>query len=201
MKKNRSIVGAVLLGIVALAITGCSQLPQEKLDAANLGLQEAATSGAEVYATESYMTLKDSLNAALESIETQKSKFMKSYSEAETKLDGVIAYAAEVKKQTEVNKETMRTEIATAITDIKTLLDENKQLIIDAPKGKEGTAALIAIKSELTTIETTVAESETMMKTDQLMPAKEKAMAAKEKATSINTELKSVIAKYKAARR
>ena len=201
MKKINLLAGPVLLGIAVLAMTSCSSVPQEKIDAANLGINDAKAAGAGLYATSSFNALQDSLSAAMENIEVQNSKFFKSYKEAEAMLDGVISYSAIVKTETEANKEALKAEIAVLIADIRSLIEENNQLTTQAPKGKEGTAAIMAIKGEISTLETVATESETLLNAGDLIAAKEKTSAAKEKATAINTELKDVIAKYSAAKR
>ncbi len=92
----------------------------------------------------------------------------------------------------------MKAEIQTTIADAQALIESNRNLILEAPRGKEGTSALEAIKQELNTIETTITEANTMLESGDYIATLDKAKAAKEKASSINAELTEVIAKYKA---
>ena len=66
-----------------------------------------------------------------------------------------------------------------------------------APRGKEGAAVLEQIKTEMATIEASVAEAQALYDKGSYMDASNKVKAANESATGINTELKDAIAKVK----
>ena len=195
--KKRFFAGIAAIGFTALLFTSCTKLPQAEIDAANAAVEEAKTAGADVYVPDTYVALQDSLNGAMVSIESQKSKFIKNYSDSKEHLTGVTQFAGEVKQQAETRKEELKVEIQNAIAEVKTLIDANRQLILDAPKGKEGTSALVAIKGEIDAIETSINETSTLFESGEYLASLDKANAAKDKATSINTELTQVIAKYK----
>jgi hypothetical protein len=109
--------------------------------------------------------------------------------------------AENVKQQTEVKKEEMKAEIQTLMTETQTLIESNKQLIAQAPKGKEGAAALLAIQGENEALENALTEAKTLLETGDYMATLDKVKATKEKATAINTELTEVIAKFMAKSR
>ncbi|MFT6866184.1 MAG: hypothetical protein ACJA08_001013 [Cyclobacteriaceae bacterium] len=203
MKKNKLITGAVLLGIATLTLTGCSEIPQEKIDAANVAIQGAKDSGASNYASNEFIALQDSMKSALASIEEENSKFFlfKNYDAPTKKLESVVVYAGEVAVLAEAKKEALKKEILVAINEINILIEENNQLIAAAPKGKEGDSALMAIKGELETIQVTVTESNGLLQRGELLASLEKAKAAKDKSIAINTELTDVISKYKGAKK
>ena len=196
--KNKIFIGITILGLSALLLTSCSKVPQTEIDAANAAVEQAKAAGADVYVHENYVVLEDSLKGVMVSIELQKSKFIKNFSTAKEHLDGVAQFAGEVKQQAETRKEELKVEIQNTISEIKNLIDVNRKLILEAPKGKGGTSALVAIKGEIDAIETSVNEINTAFETGDYPSVLDKAKAAKEKATSINTELSGVIAKYKA---
>jgi len=77
------------------------------------------------------------------------------------------------------------------------LVEQAKQLTTKAPRGKEGAAAVEAIKTEIGVVETTAAEAAALSQQGNLMGSLDKLKAAKEKVTAINAELEGVIAKYK----
>jgi len=195
--KNRFFASIAFLGLTALLLTSCSKVPQAEMDAANAAIEQAKTAGADVYVHENFVMLQDSLNSVMVSIESQKSKFINNYSTAKEHLNGVTQLAGEVKQQAETRKEELKLEIQNAIVEVKTLIETNRQLILEAPKGKEGTSAVVAIKGEIDGIETSINETSTMFETGDYLATLDKAKAAKEKATSINTELTDIIAKYK----
>jgi hypothetical protein len=196
--KNRLLTVIVLTGFTTLLFTGCSKVPQAEIDAANASIEQARASGADVYVPEDFMVLQDSLSNAMVIIESQKSKLIKNYSEAKEHLAGVTQFAGEVRQQAEARKEALKTEIQNTIAEAKKLVESDKQLILEAPRGKEGTTALMAIKGEIDAVESSLNETSAMLETGDLLAALDKANAAREKAASINTELSEVIAKYKA---
>ena len=85
--------------------------------------------------------------------------------------------------------------------EVKKLIETNKQLISEAPKGKEGATALMAIKGELSVVETSLGEAEAYFQKEEYLTSLDIVKSAKDKATALNEELSGVIAKYKASRR
>jgi len=197
--KNRFLVSLTTLMLTALIFTGCTQLPQTEIDAANAAIEEARVAGAEIYLHESFVSLQDSLNVVMLNMESEQSKFMKNYTIVKEQLAGVVQYAQEVKLSAEVRKEEMNAEVLKAISEVQELVAANRQLILDAPKGKEGTSALDAISAELAAVEVAIDEVNTAVEAADFMAAFDKIFAAKEKAASINTELTEVISKYMAS--
>ena len=200
MKKNKLISGVALLGIAALTLTGCSKLPQEKIDAANVAIKGAQVSGAESYTANEFIALQDSMKSALVSIEEQNSKFLKNYDIPTKKLESVVSYASVVTALAESKKEALKAEILASINEIKALIEENTTLIAAAPMGKEGATALMAITGELETIQVTVTESNVLLERGEFFASLEKANAGKDKSLAINAELKAVISKFKSAK-
>ena len=196
--KLRIFLGIAILGFSTLMLTSCSSVPQAEIDTAKAAIELAKAAGADDYVHESFVALQDSLNGVMVNIESEKSKLIKNYSSAKEQLAGVTQYAGEVKQEAETQKEELMVEIKTTIAEVYALIETNRQLILDAPKGKEGTSALVAIKGEIDAIETSINETSTMFETGDYLATHDKAMAAMEKAISINTELSDVIAKYKA---
>ncbi|MEZ5072173.1 MAG: hypothetical protein R2751_14740 [Bacteroidales bacterium] len=172
-------------------------MPQTEIDAANAAIEQTKTAGADVYVHESFVALQDSMNHVMVRLEGQKSKFIKNYGTSKEELAAVTRYAADVQQQTEARKEELKVEIQNTIAEVKTLIESNRQLILEAPKGKEGTSALVAIKGEVDAIETAINETSTLFETGEYLATLDKAVAAKEKANAINLELTEVIAKYK----
>lgn len=196
--KNKFFASIALLGLTTLLLTSCSKVPQVEIDAANAAIEQARLAGADVYVHENFVALQDSMNVAMVKIESQKSKFFKKYSDAKEQLVSVAQLAAQVKQQTEARIEELKMEIQNTIDEVKSLIEANRQLILEAPKGKEGVSALVAIKGEVDAIEVSLNETVAMFETGDYLATLDKANAAKEKATSINTELTDVIAKFKA---
>lgn len=186
---------------VAVLFSSCGKVPQAEIDAAFAALDSAKTAGADVYLAEDFAALQDSMKAITESVEAQKSKFFASYGDIKAKLASVNEQAVAAVAKTEARKEEVKQEIATLQSEVTTLQTQNNELVAKAPKGKEGKAALEAIKADITLIDTTLGEVGTQAAAGDLMGALDKAKAAKEKAVAINTELNDVIAKYTKAQK
>jgi len=188
-----------VLSIVAATIffTSCAKAPQAEIDAAKAALEQAKTAQADLYVEADYLAVQDSLNAVMVEIEAQSSKLFKSYGNAKEKLVVVTTQAAELVAKTEVRKEDIKTEVATAEAATLALIEENNQLVTKAPKGKEGKEAIEAIKLDLTGIESSVGEVSGLVASGDLLGAQTKVNAAQQKATQINAELKGVLDKAK----
>lgn len=196
--KNKvlKVFGAVAL--TAVIFSGCSKVPQAEIDAANDAIAEAKAAGADVYVSESFFALEDSVDAVMMRLEAEKSGLFKNYANSKEELLAVTQYAQDVKQQSEVRKQEVKVEIQNLVTEIKTLIEANRQLITEAPRGKEGTSALEAIKEELNLLEANLIDLNQKTEGGELLAALSSARTSKDKAASINSELTEVIAKYKA---
>ncbi len=105
--------------------------------------------------------------------------------------------ARQVQLQTEAKKEELKNEIMNTVAQIKQLIESNHRLILEAPKGKEGTTALVSIKSEVDALQVSVDEVSGMLAGEEYLVTLGKARMIRQKAQSINTELQEVITKYK----
>jgi len=195
--KNNIFSIIAFFGLSALLLTGCASVPQAEIDAANAAIEEAKVAGAEVYVSENFIALQDSMNQIMVGIESEKSKFMKNYDSAKEQLAGITVLANEVKQSVEVRKEEIKVEVQNNVAETLKLVEANKGLILEAPKGKEGASALVAIKAEVDAIEASIAEANTLAETGDLIASLEKSKVIKDKAAAINLELTEVIAKFK----
>lgn len=190
-----------LSGIATLALvvsfSSCAKLPQAQLDAAVAAIDSAKRAEAELYVPALFTQLQDSLNAAQNNIETQKSKLFANYDVVTTQLTGVVALANDVVAKSAEKKEAVKVEIASILEQVGAVIAENQTLLAKAPRGKEGASALEAIKTELAGVETAIAEGKSAFEAGTLIPTIDKVKAAFEKTNSINAELKAAIEKKK----
>lgn len=199
MKKKISYGITALM--VAILLSGCGKVPQTEIDQANAAIDSAQAAGAEIYVPEAYAAVRDSMASVMIRIEEQDSKLVKNYADSKEELAQIAEMAREVILKSETRKAEIKSETLAILTEVKSLVEENKRLINEAPKGKEGTAALQVMKTELEAIEASVAEVEGMFAQGELLESYNKARAANEKAALMNTELSEVIAKYNKARK
>ena len=196
--KNKLLLSLSAFAIAVFVLSGCAKLPQVEIDNANLAIQEAQTAGADIYVPEAFAALQDSMKATTESIEAKKSKLFKSYKKEKEQLVSIVQLGNDVKMKTEARINELKTEIQNTLAEVTTLVEQSKQLVSEAPKGKGGTPAIMAIKADIATIESTAAEVQAAVGTESYIATLDKAKAVKEQAVSINTELTTVIEKYKA---
>jgi hypothetical protein len=205
IKKVRKMKNKVLMGLATVAmvafLSSCGKVPQAQIDATNAAIEAAKTAEAAVYVPAEFAAVQDSMNAITADVEAQNSKLFKKFGPAKLKLDATLALANQVAANAAVKKEEVKKEVETLMTEIKTVIEENKTLMTKAPRGKEGAAVLEQIKTEMTTIEGSVVEAQGMYDKGTFMDALNKVKAAKERAVGINTELKDAIAKVKARRK
>lgn len=198
MKKSKQVI--LITGItMSMFFAGCSSVPQEEIDEANAAIEFAKTAGAVIYSPDSFSALQDSMMVAMEMVEAGKSKLIKNFNESREMLEKVTIMAGEVKTETDNRIEELKKQVQATVEEVNILIKENNQLVSEAPRGKEGTSALTAIRNEIAMIESSITEVGVMYENGNYLGANDRAIAAKEKAVSINSELKEVIAKYKKA--
>jgi len=199
--KNKLFSNLAIVAVVVLFMTGCQSAPeQEKLDAI-AAVEATKTSGAELYATEGFAALQDSLKAAIEGIEVENSNFFKDFTKSKEQLAAIIAASQTVTAAAIANKEAIKTEATALIAEVTAMIAANNQLITEAPKGKEGKTALLAIQAENDALVNATTEASTLLTAENFIGARDTAKSAKDKATAINTELQDVISKTAAAKK
>ncbi|HZL11176.1 MAG TPA: hypothetical protein VFC65_14390 [Prolixibacteraceae bacterium] len=192
--KSKLIIAIAAMG-VAVLFSSCAKVPQTEIDAATASIQEVKDAGADLYVPEAYQALVDSMKSANEKVEVAKAKWFPNYTKAKDQLAVISQMAVDTKAKSETRKVELQAEVEAMIAEVKTLNEENTALIAKAPRGKEGAAALEAIKSDIAVTETTVTEVEALLANGDLIGSNDKIKAAQEKATAIKAELEEAIAK------
>ena len=193
---KKSVIGLFIMGIALLMFSSCAKLPQVEIDNANAAIAEAEAASATIYVPAALNAVKDTLNAAMEEIEAQKSKMFKSYKAPKAKLVNVVTLSANVKEKTIAKIAELKSQIQTTLDETTALNNENKELVTKAPKGKGGTTVLMAIKAEISNIDAAIEANSNYENSANLNENLVTVKALKEQTTGINTELKTVIAKY-----
>jgi hypothetical protein len=187
----------VALAGMALLFTSCAKLPEMEMTNAKAAVEAAKAAEADRYVPAEYRAVQDSLNTAMTEVENQKSKFVlfRSYKKVTVKLNNVITLANTVKANAGIRKEEVKNEAQQTLAAATTLVTEVKDLILKAPKGKEGKEALEAINSDLALVEASLAEVSTLINNGDYLTALDKVKAANDKAASLKAELEEAIAK------
>jgi hypothetical protein len=193
MKKSKLIILVAAFGFAVL-FSSCAKVPQTEVDAATAAVQKAKDAQTELYAPQAFQAVTDSLKKANEQIEVQKAKWFSNYTKSKALLAVVDQMASDDLVLVDKRKTELKTETAALLVEVKGLVEADKALVAKAPRGKEGKAALVAISSDITLVETSVTEVETLLANGDLIGSNDKIKAAKEKATAIKTELDTAIA-------
>jgi cob(I)alamin adenosyltransferase len=191
----------VLMAMAMLIFTGCAKLPQAEIDSANAAIESTRAAGADVYVPEAFVALTDSLASVMESITSKDSKMFKNFKQETEKLLSIVSQSAEVKALTEAKVAELKEQVDQMMLAISGNIDAAKALIGQAPKGKEGNTALLAIKADVTAIETSLGELKTVAGTENYFTTLDKAKAIDAQITSIKTELEEVISKFNSRNR
>ncbi|MFA9392308.1 MAG: hypothetical protein ACERKD_21030 [Prolixibacteraceae bacterium] len=193
---KKSVIGLFVMVIAMFMFSSCAKLPQVEIDNANAAIAQAEAGSAAIYAPAALNAVKDTLNAAMEQIEVQKSKLFKSYKAPKAKLASVVTLSADVTTQAVAKIAELKAQIQATLDATVALNTENKDLVTKAPKGKGGTTVLMAIKGEIANIDAAVEANSSYENSENLNVNLVTVKALKEQATGINTELKTVIEKY-----
>jgi hypothetical protein len=195
MKKN--VIKLAALSLVILLAASCAKVPQVELDAAKASIEAAKSVEANVYLATEFNGLQDSYNATTVAIETENSKsfISRDYDAIKEQLVKIAADADAVKLKAEERKVQVRDEVQQSLAALALLITEDKDLLAQAPKGKEGKEALEAIQNDITIIEASVNEINTLIANGDYLTAQDKVNSSKAKAESIKEELTIAIAK------
>lgn len=192
--KNKILLGLAALTMVAF-LSSCGKAPQAKIDETNAAIDSAVVLEAGVYVPAELAAVQDSMKAILAEVEVQNGKLFKNFKEVTVNLDKTLAAAKLVQTSAVAKKEEVKKQVETLMTDIKTVIEENKKLFVRAPRGKEGAQALEQMKTEMTTVEASVAEAQALYDKGSYMDAFNKVTAAKNTADKINADVKEAIKK------
>jgi len=174
------------------------------MDAANASIESAKTAGADRYVPASFNAATEALKTAQAAVEEQNAKFalFRNYDAAKTTLASVNTLTSKAVEETTAKKEALKAEVAAAVTELNTVIAEDKAMLAKAPKGKEGKAALEAIGQEIAAVEAVSAEvAAGLTSNGDILTLSEKVKPAVEKAKGINTELTDVMSKVKGGKK
>jgi hypothetical protein len=187
---------AVALGLV---LAGCAQVPSADVDAAKHALDEARQAQASDYAPQSWTAAQDAqskLDAELDA-QGQRWSALRSYTVA-SQLAATAKHAAEQSRdEAMAGKEKAKTEASTMMAQARDEAAHAQAAVTTAPHGKGTEADLASLKSDATSIDTTLQEMQQAFDAGDYIGAKTKAQAAMDAAKRIEDE----IAQAKAGRR
>ncbi len=200
--KNKILFSVLTLGLLVVLATGCQKAPEVQMGVAKSAVDSARNAEAAKYIPAEFNPIQDSLNMVLTNIETINSQsfWKRNYKPSIAQLDAIVVAANAAVTNAVAKKAEVKAKVETSLVEVAALVAEDKALILKAPKGKEGKAALEAIQQDITAIEASISETNALYTAGDYMAANDKVTAAIDKANSIKAELTAAIDKYKKKR-
>jgi hypothetical protein len=182
----------------AVILTGCAQVPQQKLHEAEKSFEAARTAGAELYAFSQYKAAQVTLELAKREIseEARKLPFMRSYKKITEALASAASAARSAAAAVQETKTKIRAETETILNNGKSLVDKIEAQLRKMPKKKTATVA-----ADLDSVKTTIKSADESLKADNLLAAKEKAAFAQDRVTALVKSLEKPAAPARTARK
>ena len=201
--RTKIFIAMLFFGSAIILLSGCQKAPQAEIDLAKAALESAKSAEVHRYLAAEFQAIQDSLNAALAAIEVQNAKgsLGRNYDESKQLLSKVTEMANISVSNVQKKKSELQSQGELLLSELKVLIDENKVLLAQAPKGKDGKAALDMMSQDMAAIESTLSEAAKLISGGDVLSAYDKLTASKNKATSIKNELDAAIAKAKGIRR
>jgi hypothetical protein len=192
--KNKVFMGFAAI-VMVVVLSSCGKVPQAQIDATNAAIEAAKAAEVNVYLPDEFAKVQDAMNTVLADVETQKSKLFKKFGDVKVKLDEVTNMANQAVAGVAAKKEEVKNQTQTLLNDIKAVAEENTKLVPKLPRGKEGAQVIEQIKTDLTGVESAVAEAQGLFDKGSFMDAMNKVKAAKAKADALNSEIKEALRK------
>jgi methyl-accepting chemotaxis protein len=187
MKKSAVIFLVVVMA--GLLLMGCGKQPTEDINAAKSAVDTVIAEGAEKYASEDAKLLNDELTAALDEIKIQDGKMMKNYGKAQEMLAKVKADAETLKSSLPMKKEEAKNNALVAQEAAKTAIEEARNLLSKAPKGKGSRADIEAMKADVKGLEDSLVDVQVAVNAEDYATATEKARSIQEKAAEVSSQV------------
>lgn len=193
--KSKLFIGIALVSM--MFFSSCAKFPQTEIDVAKTAIQETKDLGADVYVPEAYQAVVDSMTSAENQINVAKGKMFKTYKKEKASLVVVGQMCTDVKAKTEARKAELKAETISLSATVKALNETNKELLGKAPKGKEGKVVLIAIASDIASVDAEIVAVDSLLNVGDLINSNAKIKTANENSVRINGELNEAISKVK----
>lgn len=202
MSRNVLCVWGLLIATGTLA-TGCAKAPQQAVQDARAAVDSARVAEALLYAPEQYRAAADSLDAAMAAITQEESRnaLRRNFGVAERQLQAAESAARTAVTAAAENKAKAIARADEQLAMLQQGIENARNLLGQAPKGKDGAAALESIKTDLTAVELSLVQATEARDKADYLGAAELAGAAAAKAQSLSAELTQAIEKKKLAKR
>jgi len=182
---------------VAVATTGCGKAPEAEMQQAEQAMQSAMASDAAQYVPDLLQMAQDTLNAAKAAQAEQDNKMalLRSYGSAKALYVSAKNLTDQAVAQAEQEKEKVRGEVTTLLTQAQAALDSASAAVAKAPTGKDNRAELALIKNDLAAMKTVRDEAQADFDAGRYKAAQTKLETVMTKSQSLIAEIQAAAAK------
>jgi DNA repair exonuclease SbcCD ATPase subunit len=186
----------ILVLTVAVVLVGCKQ-PTAQIDAAKAAIDDVLKGGADKYAPEELKTVQADLSKAMDEIAGQDKKFFKKFGTAKEMLVKVKADAESLKAALPAKIEAVKNEAVKLQGELQTAINEVKEMLKKAPKGKGTDKDLAALKGDLDGAETEFAGIQKALDGQDYIGALNMAKSIQAKVTGVKDQIQAALDKTK----
>jgi len=185
------ITGIFAVAMMVVVLAGCKVAPTAQKEAAQAALDSARVLEADRYFAAEFVVLEDSLTAAISNLEAQNAlpSGQREFGPIADVLEWVTAEADTLILNVGVRKAEVQAEVEAGVATLTQSVEASKAALAATVKTARNRAALEAKQSEITVLESSVAEINTLVANGDFLTAHEKVTAAIEKATALQAQL------------
>ena len=195
---------SIVITIFAVSLmTGCQQAPTQQVDATQKALEEARAAETDKYAPDEFGQAQKSFSDATDEITAQSKSFFltRSYGKADQLLKDAQAKTQTAQTAAVENKEKVKREVETLTAETEAAIQAANAALLKAPRGKDTKAALEAMKADLDTTTTALAEARDMYSKGDYLAAKASLTGSKQTVAKVTAEVELAMHKGTGAKR
>jgi len=189
------------IAAIGLVLAACSHMPTVDVDAAKHALDEARNAQAAEYAPQAWTAAQDAdakLEAELDA-QSQRWAALRSYTVARQLAVDTKTAAERSRDEAVAGKDKAKDEASTLMAQAREESSRANAAVGSAPRGKGTEADLASLKSDATSIDSTLQEMQTAFDGGDYINAKVKAQAAIDAAKKIEAEIEQAKTSRRAA--
>jgi hypothetical protein len=175
--------------LVMVAFTGCDDVPQQDIDAANASLDAAKKLEADRYVPDKFNAAKQALDRAMAVVQEEESAMFGNFDEARTLLATAKTAADEAAVSAPGKKEEVKQAVESALAGFPAEVAATQKMWRSAPRGKGTREALQLIKEEIERTEARQSEIQAAIDAGDYLAAQQKAQEIIGKLKSLQGEL------------
>ena len=145
----KKIAGSLLVLVLLMGLVACAKPPQQEIDAAKASVDAAKAAEAATYAPDALKAATDKSAAVDAELAVQKDKWFKNYDLTKQLTGELKTLADKAKADAVAGKEKAKADAAAAITAAETSVNDAREALKKAPKGKGSTADVAAMTGDV----------------------------------------------------